>query len=151
MQKALFVCKSSRNWGDMKLRQLACRALLLTLFGVVPAVAPFGFAQSAPVSVPPPLNFGNNFFVTGDYVVAGAYNMNKSFTTINGISYAVGTINVPDTNPGIQGAKSVPQGAQVIAAFLYWQTVEKQGLQVGAVGTGQNGYFRPLLYSSSGG
>src|SRR5438067_11147433 len=80
-------------------------------------LAPLAQAQT-------PLSFGNNFFVTGDYVAAGAYNMTKSFTTINGVSHAVGTINVPDSNPGIQGAKSVPQGAQVVAALLYWQTVE---------------------------
>src|SRR5207248_10154758 len=79
-------------------------------------------APSALAQTQTPLTFGNNFFVTGDYVVAGAYNMNKSFTTINGVSYGVGTINVPDTNLGIQRAKSVPQGAQVIAALLYWQT-----------------------------
>src|SRR4051812_41080165 len=71
---------------------------MLVLAGMLLTLAPSGFAQSSP-----PLNFGNNFFVTGDYIVAGAYNMTKSFTTINGISYAVGTINVPDTNPGIQG------------------------------------------------
>jgi streptogramin lyase len=107
---------------------------------MLPTVAQSGFAQT-------PLNFSNNFFVTGDYIVAGAYNMTKSFTTINGVSYAVGTINVPDTNPGIKGATSVPTGAQVIAALLYWQTVEKTT----ALGSGANGYFRPLLYAGKGG
>ena len=68
---------------------------LLVLLGVLPTA---GFAQSPA----PPLNFGNNFLVTGDYVVAGAYGMTTKFTTINGASYAVGTINVPDGNPGIQ-------------------------------------------------
>jgi hypothetical protein len=93
----------------------------------------------------PPLNFGNNFFVTGDYIVAGAYNMNQKFTTIGGNSYAVGTISVPDTNPGITGTKQVPVGGQVVAALLYWQTVEKVGVKPGAPGSGQIGYFRPLL------
>src|SRR5205814_1480743 len=74
-----------------------------------------------------PLSFGNNFFVTGDYVVAGAYNMTTSFQPINGVSYAVGTIRVPDVNskgvpnPGIQGPTQVPKGAQVVVALLYWQ------------------------------
>src|SRR5689334_4452739 len=105
---------------------------LLVLLGVLPAAAPSGFAQATP-----PLNFGNNFFVTGDYVVAGAYNMTTKFQTINGVSYAVGTINVPDNqNLGIQGVKQVPPGAQVVAALLYWQSVEK----VGATGSGQNGF-----------
>src|SRR5437879_2969376 len=121
---------------------------LLVLLGLLSTATQSGFAQANP-----PLGFANNFFVTGDYVVAGAYNMTQKFTTINGVSYAVGTINVPDknpkgvANPGITGATSVPQGAQIVAASLYWQTVEK----VGALGSGQNGYFRPLLYQNSGG
>jgi len=98
----------------------------------------------------PPLNFGNNFFVTGDYIVAGAYGMTTKFATNNGVSYAVGTISVPDTNPGITGTKQVPQGAQIVAALLYWQTVEKVGVKPGAPGSGQNGYFRPLLFTKNG-
>ena len=94
-----------------------------------------GFGQTAP-----PLNFGNNLFVTGDYIVAGAQNMNKTFS--NG--YAVGTITIPDPNPGITGIKQVPAGAQIVDAILYWQTVEKTGVAPGAPGSGQNGYFRPL-------
>jgi hypothetical protein len=68
----------------------------------------FAFAQTAAAqtvaapSINGPLNFGNNFFVTGDYVVAGAYNMNTKTTNINGITYAIGTINVPDKRPGRQ-------------------------------------------------
>jgi len=118
--------------------QFVCVFILLGLLSL--ATQP-GFAQS-------PLNFGNNFFVTGDYIVAGAYNMNQNFTTINGVTYAVGTINVPDTNPGIQpgvqGEKQVPPGAQIVAALLYWQTVEKVGVKPGAPGSGQNGFIRPL-------
>ena len=119
---------------------------LFVLPGLLLTATQPGFAQS------PPLNFGNNFFVTGDYIVAGAYGMTQKFATINGVSYAVGTINVPDqnngvANPGITGPTSVPKGAQIVAALLYWQTVEK----VGAPGSGQNGYFRPLLYKNSGG
>jgi Bacterial Ig-like domain (group 3)/Putative Ig domain len=121
---------------------------LFVLLGLLSLATQPGFAQS-------PLNFGNNFFVTGDYIVAGAYGMTTNFKTTNGVSYAVGTINVPDTNPGIQpgvqGEKQVPPGAQIVAALLYWQTVEKVGVKPGAPGSGQNGYFRPLLYSTSGG
>jgi hypothetical protein len=124
---------------------------LLVLFGVLPTVAPLGFAQ-APA---PPLNFGNNFLVTGDYVVAGAYGMTTKFETRNGTSYAIGTITVPDANagiqPGVQGEKQVPKGGQVVAALLYWQTVEKVGVAPGAPGSGLNGFFRPLFYSGNGG
>lgn len=114
---------------------------VLFLLGIL-ATAPSSFAQS-------PLNFGNNFFVTGDYIVAGAYNMTSSFQTINGVSYAVGTIKVPDGNsknvgnPGIQGPTSVPVGAQIVAALLYWQTVEKVGAMPGQ--TGQSAFFRPVI------
>jgi Bacterial Ig-like domain (group 3) len=117
------------------------------LWGALLSLAPSGFAQAPN----PPLNFGNNFFVTGDYIVAGAYGITSNFTTVNGVTYAVGTIAVPDSNPGITGTKQVPPGAQIVAALLYWQTAEKVGVTPGGSGSGQNGYFRPLLYSKSGG
>src|SRR5207249_7973477 len=110
--------------------QLSFNVLLLVLFFTA---TQSGFAQS-PV---PPLNFGNNFFVTGDYIVAGANGMTTNFTTISGVSYAVGTITVPDSNPGITGTKQVPPGAQIVAAVLYWQTAEKVGVTPGRSGSGQ--------------
>jgi len=84
-----------------------------------------------------PLNFGNNFFVTGDYVVAGAQGMTSH---LNG-GIATGTFSIPDGNPGVRGTTTVPRGANIIAALLYWQTVEK----VGNLGTGQHGFFRPVF------
>src|SRR5581483_4306339 len=66
---------------------------VLVLLGLLSMVTRSGFAQTTSSSSTAPLSFGNNYFVTGDYVVAGAYNMTTSFS--NG--YAVGTINVPDT------------------------------------------------------
>jgi hypothetical protein len=120
---------------------------VLFLLGALSTLAPLSFAQASNS----PLNFGNNFFVTGDYIVAGANGMTANFTTLNGVTYALGTISVPDSNPGITGTKSVPKGAQIVAALLYWQTAEKIGVTPGSSGSGQNGYFRPLLYSKSGG
>ena len=79
-----------------------------------------------------PLSFENNYFVTGDYVVAGWTNKQVS---PNHANYAIGTISVPDTlqqnavtaggqpQPAVQ--YSVPAGADIVAAVLYWQTVEK--------------------------
>src|ERR1700688_3614074 len=98
---------------------------LFVLLGLLSLATQPGFAQS------PPLNFGNNFFVTGDYIVAGAYGINTTFQTINGTSYTVGTINIPDGNPGITGATQVPKGAQIVTALLYWQTVEMAGAKAG--------------------
>ena len=80
---------------------------LLVLSLGLQTLAPLPLAQAQT-----PLSFGNNFFVTGDYIVAGAYGMTSKFTTINGVSYAVGTINVltknPNgvANPGITGQTS---------------------------------------------
>ena len=132
--------------------------LLMLVAAVTPVlVAVLFIAMFAPAtasaqnSLQNPLNFGNNFFVTGDYIVAGAYGMNYKFQTINGNSYTVGTIYVPDSNPGITGARQVPNGAQVVSALLYWQTVEKAGTTPGGPGSGQNAYFRPLLYQYYGG
>ncbi len=109
---------------------------LLVLVSFVSALTQFTFAQAGSN----PLNFANNLFVTGDYIVAGAQGMTSTFQ--NG--YAVGTIFIPDPNPGITGVKQVPAGAQIVDAILYWQTVEKVGITPGGPGSGQNGFFRPL-------
>src|SRR5690242_7891779 len=107
-------------------------------------------AQFAPAG-DPPLNFAQNYLVRGDYVVAGAYNMTSTFTVINGNQYAVGTINIPDIlNKGIQGQNTVPAGAEVVAAVLYWQAVEKIGVTPGGPGSGQSGFFRPIIKNSVG-
>src|SRR5215469_8318190 len=99
----------------------------------------FGFAQSGFAQAP--LTFGNNFFVTGDYIVAGASGINQ--TVVNNLT--TGTITVPDTNPGITGATSVPTGAQIVAAFLYWETVESNS----NLGVGQSGFFLPMAIANA--
>src|ERR1700739_1473850 len=88
--------------------QFACLFLLL---GLLSTMAQSGAAQSN-VN---PLTFGNNFFVTGDYVVGGAYGLGVNAPAVNG--FATGTINIPDKdpvtgkpNPGITGVTSVPAG-----------------------------------------
>jgi hypothetical protein len=68
---------------------------------------------------PNPLSLLNNYFVTGDYATAGV--------TLRGTGHggmATGTISIPSStsNPGaIQG---VPDGADIIDAYLYWETLE---------------------------
>jgi hypothetical protein len=120
---------------------------LFVLLGLLSTATRSGFAQADP-----PLTFANNYFVRGDYTVAGATGMTSNFTTINGTQYAVGKITVPDPNPGIKpsgitgnGSNAVPTNAEVIAAVLYWQTVEKVGITPGQPGSGQIGFFRPLV------
>src|SRR5260370_942687 len=58
---------------------------LLLMFGFAQTAA----AQSTAAASTAPLSFGNNFFVTGDYVVAGARGMDTNMS--NG--FATGTIN----------------------------------------------------------
>jgi hypothetical protein len=133
-------------WGH-RLMSAAIALGLLLVFGFSRKAA----AQFASAPADPPLNFGTNYFVTGDYVVAGAYGMTTNIS--NG--FATGTINVPDANPaikkgppgnpGITGVTQVPPGAQIVEALLYWQTVEKTSATPGSSDTGQKGLFGPLI------
>src|SRR5438046_10281246 len=87
-------------WGHRGMSATIALGLLLVL----------GFAQTAAAqstsapSINGPLTFENNFFVTGDYVVAGAYGMTTTFTNLKGTTYAVGTMNVPDLKNSFPGA-----------------------------------------------
>ena len=104
-------------------RRLKCVAAILALVsGFVPMVQ----AQNG-VN---PLNLFKNYFVTGDYVVGGV-----GLRGLGVGGWATGTISIPDAAQ--PNAAKVPPGAEVVAAFLYWQTIEKTSL----VFAGQNGYF----------
>jgi fibronectin type 3 domain-containing protein len=130
-------------WGRRRIPAAVALGLLLV----------FGFAQSGLAQSDPPLNFGTNYFVTGDFVVAGAQGLNASFGS-DGLG--TGIISFPDGNPGIRGTTTVPKGANILAAVLYWQTVEKVGTTPGGPGSGKNGFFgpvfngKPQLYPISG-
>jgi hypothetical protein len=85
-------------------------------------------AQIAPAQ-DQPLNFENNYFVTGDYVIAG---WDNKTIAADRAGYATGTISIPDLkqSTAIKIAQAnvrtqVPEGADIVAAFLYWTTVEK--------------------------
>src|SRR5512143_2953789 len=101
---------SRLNWGPNPagLTKLAAVAALL----VLSLFAQAAFAQQ-------PLSLFKNYFVTGDYVVAGW--ANKQIDP-NRPGYAVGTVNLPDTNT--VPSTGVPAGAQIVGAYLYWATVE---------------------------
>jgi sugar lactone lactonase YvrE len=64
----------------------------------------FNFVGGKLTINPDALNFFNNFFVTGDY--------------------AAGTTSLAD-GAGTITMGSIPAGAQFVAAFLYWQTLEQ--------------------------
>src|SRR5579862_4661583 len=83
-------------------------------FVLVFAFAQTGSAQNAT----PPLNFGENYFVSGDYVVAGVGLRGLGGKT----GLATGKLTMPDTTS--VPSTGVPAGADIVAAILYWQTVE---------------------------
>src|ERR1700730_4398801 len=70
------------------------------------------------------LQFKNNWFLTGDYAVGGV-----GLRGAGSGGIATGTINIA----------GVPAHADIIAAYLYWETL----------GNGQNGTFRPQGAASS--
>jgi hypothetical protein len=76
--------------------------LLCTLFPIHAARADGG------------LGYFKNYFVTGDYLAVG---VGMQHTGVNG--FANGTLTVA---PG-----QIPAGAEVVAAYLYWQTISSSG------------------------
>ncbi len=86
--------------------------------------------QAQPPS-PNPLSLENNYFVTGDYASAGV--------TLRGTGtggMATGTITIPNyTQSASQG---VPDGADIIDAFLYWETLENTPSPSSTSGTFDN-------------
>ena len=94
-----------------------------------------GFAHSGLAQTTPPLNFGNNYFVTGDYVVAG---VGLRGLGVNG--FATKQFTMPDPINSVPST-GVPAGAEIVAALLYWETVESSQTSF----TGQNGFFRPVF------
>ena len=78
-----------------------------------------------------PLSLENNYFLTGDYVSAG---VTLRGTGINGL--ATGTITIPTyTQSPTQG---VPDGADIVDAFLYWETLENTATPSSANATFNN-------------
>jgi sugar lactone lactonase YvrE/uncharacterized protein (DUF2345 family) len=83
----------------------------------------------APPQTPNPLNFENNYFVTGDYATAG---VTLAGTGTGGV--ATGTITIPDLTTCNCG-QGVPDGADIVDGFLYWTTVENTPAPSGNTGT----------------
>ncbi|HEX5236459.1 MAG TPA: hypothetical protein VFW25_14155 [Silvibacterium sp.] len=81
-----------------------------------------------------PLNIFQNYFVTGDYVVAGWVK-----GAPDGSGYSPGTISVPDTLQPVQNGvpTTLPKGADIVAAYLYWATVESNQSSF----AGESGFF----------
>ncbi len=87
----------------------------------------------APPQTPNPLSFENNYFVTGDYASAGVA---LRGTGVNGV--ATGTITIPDSSTTSGVSQGVPDGADIIDAFLYWETLENTPSPSATSGTFDN-------------
>jgi hypothetical protein len=85
------------------------RAVALVLACLLVGLAPYQLQAQT-------LSFLNNYFVTGDHIVRDFQYSN----TANG--YNNGTITIPGAGSG--NPEAVPEGAEVVAAFLYWQVLE---------------------------
>src|SRR5882724_861544 len=113
---------------------------------LIPAAAALGlllvFAQTASAQAGTPLGIFKNYFVTGDYVVAGWVE-----GAPDGSGLAPGTISVPDLKQPSQSGvpASVPVGADIVAAYLYWATVEGNQSSF----AGQNGFFNSYPISGT--
>ena len=111
-----------QKFGDMRLTMLAPLSKLRSKFSVSRPVfllgllLLLGFLQLG-MAQNPDFHIFKNFFVTGDYVVSGWVEGSP-----DGSGYAPGIISIPDTKQPV--ATSVPKGADIVAAYLYWATVE---------------------------
>src|SRR5262245_34458058 len=106
--------KSPVAHPSSSLKRLRNFTALLALV-LLPLLTQTGHGQS---SSPQPMKFFQNYFITGDYKAAGVGLEGKG---VNGI--ATGNLVV----------SGVPDDAEVVAAFLYWQVVTSDGPDSGSL------------------
>jgi hypothetical protein len=122
-------------------RMLRASSRFVVGFAVLPGLLashPALAQTTATASTTTPLQLFRNYIVTGDYVVGG---VGLRGLGVNG--FATGTISIPDANS--VPAQGVPSGADIVAAFLYWQTVESSQ----SAFAGQNGFFNGYAISGT--
>ncbi len=88
-----------------------------------------GQAQPA---TPNPLSLENNYFVTGDYATGGVSPQLRG-TGHGGM--ATGTITIADSTTTPGASQAVPDGADIIDGYLYWETLENTATPSGGNGT----------------
>ncbi|MEA3140644.1 MAG: hypothetical protein QOK23_2813 [Gammaproteobacteria bacterium] len=123
----------------MKSTTVSCRGMPARSFLLAVALivlgAPAAQAHQA-------LSFFKNYFVTGDYVAAGVGLRGKG---VNGI--ATGTITIDPSQ--------VPAGAEIVAAYLYWETLGPNSGPVSSTLAGarfqKNDISRSAVLVNSGG
>jgi hypothetical protein len=116
------------------LRRIAFICFIFFICLCSTAWTPRGSAQNA---TPLPLGFAHTYLVTGDYVVGGVGLRGLG----DGTGFATGTISIPDCVQAqamtVPCPAPIPAGADIVAAFLYWETVESSQTSF----QGQNGFF----------
>src|SRR5262245_51008011 len=123
------------------IRKRMVRAAELSSFVAVGTVlaALATFSQTALAQIDP-LTLHKNYIITGDYLVGG---WTKTFVNgsplmpFPGQNYWQGTITIPDNQSQATPPAPVPDGADILGAYLYWTTVESNQSSF----AGQQGFF----------
>jgi hypothetical protein len=128
-----FARSSARALRPTRLEAALSKPILAAAFSVLSLLAQPAVAKNPAQD---PLKLFQNYFITGDYVVGG---VGLRGLGVNGM--ATGTIRIPDANS--VPSTGVPGGADIVAAYLYWQTVESSQ----APHSGQKGFFNGYAIS----
>ena len=132
------------------LHMLMKNSFLNRCFRTLPAVG-FVLLLVQPVHAADSLDFFKNYFVTGDYAAKGVgLRGTGSLDQATGESLAQGTITIPSCGANDQiKLECVPTDATIIAAFLYWETIEKTNLADSAKGYALKPAVPPPLLNCS--
>ena len=106
-QRSLIRYIASSIFGAMNMKRTLPGTLLVVLVLLLAQAG--GRAQSV---VSDPLKYANGFLVTGNYVVGGV-DLTKDVNVPMG-GFATGVINI----------SGVPANADILAAYLYWETID---------------------------
>jgi hypothetical protein len=130
--------------GAMKVKnQIAAIATTMLALLVI-----FGFAQAGLAQTTTnPLSFSKNYILSGGDYLVGSVGLRGAGDSSG---FATGRISIPDSVQAqalnVGSLPRVPDAANIVAAFLYWETVEKSQ----SAFAGQNGFFGPVNFNSDG-
>jgi len=111
--------KWRRTSTALRLRRLGTAAFLAAVFALLFAQMSGRAAPGDPINTLP---YTKGFLVTGDYVIGGVDLNENDHPIVNGFS--TGTIHIRETPcPPGQQCDVVPANADVIAAYLFWETI----------------------------
>jgi hypothetical protein len=107
-------------------------------FRILPAVG-FVLLLVQPVHAADPLQFFQNYFITGDYAAKGVgVRQTGQLDPVTGRSLAHQIIEIPTCVQGGSTLECVPADGTLIGALFYWETLEKTGLASSAMAYARN-------------